>query len=303
MLRKPIILFPSDYSDKSVVDSSFGDEYQAAFSQTNLSVALFDQKVFDEQGIVRVELETDPAVTPITVYRGWMMKPEQYSSFFKQLGDQGVRLINTPEEYANLHLFPNSYEKLKEVTPKTLVFKSDDVSYEKVVEAFDRFIIKDYVKSVKGFDFPVPIESSISREEFATLLERFRYFRGDLFTGGYVFKQFVDYKRYGDTTNEWRCFYLNHRILTYSRNSGQHKTCPYPSWGILTSCSNLGSPYYTIDFAELEDGGWVVIETGDGQVSGLASEENLVLYFQKLSEDLLLKYLADDSEGIEVKRT
>jgi len=286
--HKPLILFPSDYTNKRTVDSNFDGEYQAVTGQPNLSIALFDQRAFDEQGIVQVEHECDPTLAPVTLYRGWMMKPEQYNSFYQQLDALGMRLITNPTEYANLHLFPRSYDKLIGVTPKTLIFMDNDVSYEKVVAEFDRFIIKDYVKSVKGFDFPVPIESSINKDEFDALLEKFRYFRGDLFTGGFVFKQFVNYKKYDVTTNEWRCFFLHQRILTLARNSGQHKTCPSPSRDLLAFCSRLDSPYYTVDFAELEDGSWVVIETGDGQVSGLASEEDPAIYFMRLAEDLPL---------------
>ena len=37
---------------------------------------------------------------------------------------------------------------------------------------------------------------------------------------------------------------------------------------------NLVSFFYTVDLAEKEDGDWMIIETGDGQVSGLAPNQN-----------------------------
>jgi hypothetical protein len=42
----------------------------------------------------------------------------------------------------------------------------------------------------------------------------------------------------------------------------------------LVSELNKTSFFYTIDFAEKIDGTWMVVETGDGQVSGLAPNQN-----------------------------
>ena len=50
----------------------------------------------------------------------------------------------------------------------------------------------------------------------------------------------------------------------------------------------LKSKFYTIDVAELKTGEWVVIETGDGQVSGLRgsdkerNRERVKLFYQNL---------------------
>ena len=38
-------------------------------------------------------------ISGLTIYRGWMMKPEMYSDFYKLLEQKGIYLINTPEEY------------------------------------------------------------------------------------------------------------------------------------------------------------------------------------------------------------
>ena len=42
--------------------------------------------------------------------------------------------------------------------------------------------------------------------------------------------------------------------------------------------------YYTVDFAERADGTWIVVETGDGQVSGLAAAQDPVIYYQVLAD-------------------
>ena len=45
---------------------------------------------------------------------------------------------------------------------------------------------------------------------------------------------------------------------------------------------NLPSCYYTVDYAELADGSWKVIEAGDGSVSGLSENQNAEQYFRAL---------------------
>ena len=49
-----------------------------------------------------------------------------------------------------------------------------------------------------------------------------------------------------------------------------------PSW------RNLDSVFYIVDFAELEDGTWKIIETGDGSVSGLSDGQDARSFFRKL---------------------
>ena len=47
---------------------------------------------------------------------------------------------------------------------------------------------------------------------------------------------------------------------------------------------NLDCDYYTIDYAELEDGSWRIIEAGDGEVSGLAENQDYEQYYRALCQ-------------------
>ena len=51
---------------------------------------------------------------------------------------------------------------------------------------------------------------------------------------------------------------------------------------LLEKYSDLDSVYYTIDYAELEDGTWKVIEAGDGSVSGLSESQETEEYYRTL---------------------
>ena len=143
-------------------------------------------------------------------------------------------------------------------------------------------MIKDYVKSVKGTDFPVFFENSVTQEEFDFWMNKFYEYRGDLFTGGICVKEFVDLKLYGKSKNEYRVFYINGEVATINRNSGQLDYAAVPPKTLVEKYMHLNSKFYTIDFAELQDGSWIVIEAGDGSVSGLSDFQDYDEFFRKL---------------------
>ena len=78
------------------------------------------------------------------------MKPERYEKFYHLLHEKNLRLITSPEEYARFHLFANIYPALKNDTAEMLVFpEGHPVDLEAVRKKFSRFLVKDFVKSVK----------------------------------------------------------------------------------------------------------------------------------------------------------
>jgi hypothetical protein len=106
--------------------------------------------------------------------------------------------------------------------------------------------------------------------------------RGHLYTGGIVIKEYVDLAKYGGRTNEYRAFFLNGQLLSLQRNSGQSEKCKFPPSEFVNRFKNLPSNYYTVDFAELSDESWTVIEAGDGQVSGLSEGQLAFKYFDDM---------------------
>lgn len=288
MAKLANILFPADYFDRKLPDEALRTEYVAASGDARLDVRVFDLELFEEQGMVAL---SDPFLDPSLplIYRGWMMKPEQYAVFHDALGERGLSPIVDAGAYAEFHMFPLAYERhdvLREHSPRLLSFDGARADASVVNDAFSRFMVKDYVKSVKGTTFPASFETPINQERMDKVIGEFVRLRGGLFTGGIVCKEFVDLRRYGDTTNEWRAFFVNGGRLNVCRNSNQPSIAPAPPEGLVSSCASLGSPYYTVDFAELADGSWVVVETGDGQVSGLAATQDPVIYYQVLADAL-----------------
>ncbi len=158
----------------------------------------------------------------------------------------------------------------------------EQIDVEVLKKRFPRFMIKDFVKSVKGTEFPRFFDASVSQEEFDKWMAVFYKYRGDLLTGGICVKEFLDLKFYNNRPNEYRVFYANGEIVTISRNSGQHGYTPEPPKELIEKYRNLPGCYYTVDYAELADGSWKVMEAGDGSVSGLSENQNAEHYFRAL---------------------
>ena len=147
-------------------------------------------------------------------------------------------------------------------------------------------MVKDYVKSVKGTDFPKFFTRDITDEEFQNAMKLFYKYRGKLISGGLCFKEFVDLKKYGDKTNEYRVFYIGNQVATISRNSLQPSYTPEPPLGMVNKYKDLPSIFFTLDFAELNDGSWKILEAGDGSVSGPSEGQNLEAFYRAIYQCL-----------------
>lgn len=282
------VLFPADYFEKGAPDGAMRIEYESACAEKRLDVRVFDLELFEERGQLSLDHPFLDEALPL-VYRGWMMKPERYEAFFAALREKGLRPMTLPGAYEEFHMFPLAYMRndvLKVHAPRLVAFPGHRVDAGAINRTFKEFMVKDYVKSVKGTRFPVSFRTPVSQERMDEIVKEFVRLRGDLFTAGIVCKEYVDLARCGGATNEWRAFYLGGDLLNVCRNSNQPASVAKPPEELVLACSNLGSPYYTVDFAERADGTWIVVETGDGQVSGLAAAQDPVIYYQVLADAL-----------------
>lgn len=113
-------------------------------------------------------------------------------------------------------------------------------------------------------------------------MEKFYCYRGKLLIGGICIKEYLELKRYDGKVNEFRVFYANGEVVSVSRNSGQPNYSNTVPSVKIDKYRHLNSNYYTVDYAELIDGRFVVTEVGDGQVSGLSDNQDYVNYFRTL---------------------
>ena len=284
-MKKKTILFPGSFMNYRDIDEDMKEEYVAALDTGLFDIILFN---YDEWlAGEKIRLKQTGDISQKTVYRGWMLKPEDYGRLYQELQRNDIELITSPREYENMHLFPNVYPYIKDDTAGLMEFKDRVVDIDAVKKRFDKFMVKDSVKSVKGTEFPAFFDQNISQEKFDQWMEIFYKYRGDLLTGGICIKEYMELMRYGDKTNEVRAFYADHQILSISRNSLQPDYAEMPPEDLIEKYANLDSPYYTIDYAELSDGSWKIIEAGDGGVSGLSPGQDMEAYFRALYDSFM----------------
>lgn len=284
MNKMDYLIFPSDYFDTKQIEAEYFEEYQAC--PKDVKPLIFDyEKMFEENRLV---FDQSNLTSGKAIYRGWMMTPTQYQSFYNQLKEiYQIELLTTPENYTQFHLFPNIYPYLSEDTPKILTFPLGvKVDIESIRCQMAEFMIKDYVKSAKGTKLPNQISANISQQELDKYLNIFYQYRGDLLTEGICIKEFVKLNSLQNQTNEYRVFYAKGEIISITQSVYNTLFSTQPPKDLIEKYKNLPSPFYTIDFAELSDGTWIVLEAGDGQVSGLSDHQDREEFIEKLTEVL-----------------
>lgn len=276
------ILFPCEMFAINEVDSCYQNEFDAVVENGDFELFFYDYEEFVRDGVLHLNKRPEEAVN--AMLRGWMLNGNQYKDFYEKLQARNINLITTPEQYCQMHLFPRAYNLINDDTPGILVYPENErnVDLEEIKAKFDCFMIKDYVKSEKGTDIPKFFDKQTSEEDFFYWLDVFKQYRGKLFTGGICIKEYVDLKKYGKNTNEWRVFYLNGNILSVSRNSGQKDFAAEVPKSLVAKYRKLPSPFYTVDYGELADGSWKILEVGDGQVSGLSDNQDAKAFFRAI---------------------
>jgi hypothetical protein len=127
-------------------------------------------------------------------------------------------------------------------------------------------------------------------DDFKTKVYGFIQLRHKLFTGHLVLKQVLNLKRNEDnSTFELRAFVLFGKVLKITCNSNFDFEYDQTAIDIIQNViqCDIQSNFYTIDIMQLEDGSWIVNELGDGQVSGLATQENAFIFYNLLKNSLI----------------
>lgn len=217
------------------------------------------------------------------VYRGWILPAPVYGRLHGTLAQaKGIALLNSPEAYRAAQHLPLAYPCLAGHTPETVWVAADELSPERIVAAAAQLgggplLVKDYVKSEKhAWEEACFIPSGTDGAAVLRVVDAFRARRGEALEGGVVLRRFVPLRRTGvhpssgmPVAMEVRCFFVGGTPTARVRYwEGQQDALPAVPDALLALGARIDSPFFTMDFAQREDGGWTVIETGDGQVSG-----------------------------------
>lgn len=258
------------------VDEEYLEEYQAA--GLNHSCALFSYESL-LQGKLSLFGED---IKGLTVYRGWMMSPDMYKKFYELLSDRGIILINSPDEYNRYHLLPEWYNDFKNDTPFSIWNESGNIKeiMEKAEGLEGAFIVKDYVKSRKHEWYDACFIKDISEnKEAERVIGNFINRQADDMVGGVVLRKFEKLKSVGvhadskmPLSQEYRVFVYVGKILCIDNYWTEDTDIDISDeeyvW-IESIAGKIESNFVTIDIARKSDGRLIIMEMGDGQISGL----------------------------------
>lgn len=261
---------------KNKVDEDYKEEYLAAGLEYSCALVSYEDL---EQGKLSLYGEE---LSGLTIYRGWMMKPEMYRKFYSMLKEKNIILINSPDEYERYHLLPGWYEDYREYTSFTVWEQEgkleNAINMAKNLEG--AYIVKDYVKSRKHEWYNACFISNITLKENAQMIiSNFINRQGDSLVGGVVLRHFEKLKQIGyheqsgmPLSEEYRVFIYAGKVMIITDYWSEKEIVLLSQeeldW-IEQLASGVKSNFVTMDIARKEDGELLIMEFGDGQVSGL----------------------------------
>ena len=290
-----IIVFPAEEGTKTkIVGTPFEREFLAARKAGTAGV------VYKDQGEYKFTFKAGEG--DIAIYRGWMLSAWEYETLFRSLWKHGYRLINSPQEYLYCHELPRWYPDFSEATPASVCVPATTLeSFEHIRAGVEKalgpgpYIVKDFVKSEKHYwkeacFIPDP-------EHLEEVSRNFIERRGTL-VGGLVYRKFQEFKIIGEHPKSKMPLANEARFFVF-------KGVPilgFPYWGPaeggaaiempeappdLSLTGLVKSDFYTVDIAQLPEelgAGWVIVELGDGQVSGLPDHVEAHVFYERLFE-------------------
>jgi hypothetical protein len=284
-------------------DSAYQEEIAAA-EAVGLAYALVSYEALVDAGDAEAAVRRVPKhSSPVTaVYRGWMLRPEQYARLYDALAERDVLLINDPVAYRHCHYLPEWYPRFVGQTPHSVwLTGGPNLAMDEIQRSLQPFgerpiLVKDFVKSRKHeWESACYIPSAAESAAVERVVRRFLELQGEDLNEGLVFREFVELEPIGThaksgmpLTKEWRIFFLDGApILTAEYwETGEYGVEAPPLAPFTELAGRVASRYFTMDIARRTDGGWTVIELGDGQVAGLPERADPRAFYRALQRKL-----------------
>jgi ribosomal protein L7/L12 len=215
----------------------------------------------------------------------------------RDLEDEVVSLLEQGQKIEAIKRYRECYPVIERLTPRS-VWLTGDLGIERIMDALAPFgdgpiIVKDFVKSRKHeWGEAFFISSAADRGAVEGVVSRFLELQGDDLNEGLVFRQFVEFRPAGvhpgsgmPLTEEYRIFWLDAQPMICSPYWEGGEDCKtYPPLELFSEiAAAVRSRFFTMDLARRRDGEWMIIETGDGQVSGLPRESDADRFYQALT--------------------
>ncbi len=295
-----LVLFPCMPFSPAEIDPDFASERDAARAN-GFATALIDHTRVVRGDAVEA-VRGVPSGHGAAVYRGWMLRPEQYEALYAALEAKGVVLQSSPVAYRICHYLPESYPFIEGHTPASVWLPLDSSrslereTLARLLAPFgdEALIVKDYVKSQKHYwKEACYIPSASDLDAVLLVARRFLELQDDELNVGLVFRKLVPFEIVGTHPKsgmplaaEFRIFWKGGEVLLSHRYWGDLTTfdMELPLDELRRIAAGIPSPFFTMDVALLRTGGFTVVELGDGQVAGLPDQTLAPAFYSRMKE-------------------
>lgn len=294
------MLFCEDPFDQSKVDPDFEAEFVSA-KANGFQVVLCSYDALTGTNSNEFSVRRIKAADSLTnvIYRGWMLTPHQYAFLYQELLQKNFKLINTAIEYQNCHYLPDSLRFIETKTPLTIYEKLPrDNDIEALVKKAEIFgnkpvIIKDFVKSEKhDWDTACFVPDASDTEKLERSIKKLIQLRGKYLNEGIVVREFIElndltaHSKSGmPLKEEYRLFFFAKKLIGIYNywDEGEYLLSKPNTSKFESLAQAVDSNFFTIDIARKKDGDFVIIELGDGQVSGLPNNADINEFYKNLA--------------------
>ena len=209
------------------------------------------------------------------IYRGWMLRPEEYAVLHEVLLQRGCRLLTSPAAHRRAFLFPEFFPAIADHSfPAVWIAGKDPNQAMQAARQLGSgpYFIKDFAKSAKEI-WPRGCVAT-NEQELPTAIQELVEYRGDRFEGGIVIRPLMrlrclDENPFGGKIfEEYRFFFFQGRLISktaYDRVGGD--VAALPDYGFLTE--RIHSTFFSADVVVTETGQPYLLEAGDGGSSAL----------------------------------
>lgn len=280
-----MLIFPRDPLVSEQADPVFAEEVEAAEALgIDYGLVDHDQLIHDEAFFLSNVGDPYGEDRRPCIYRGWMMRSEQYARLDIALIRKGTKMRTSGQAFAMAHEIPGWFPYFEEFTSETGWTSTPDTSrlVDLAAKMGGAAVLRDYVKSQKHYWLEACFIPDLhDTHHLLGVARRFRELQGGSFEGGFVLRSFEDY-----LGPEIRTWWVNGNCVL---KTAHPDTCddPIPEVdvdGLRTHVERLGNPFITIDLAQrFSDGEWRVIEVGDGQVSERPASQDPIEFIRLIT--------------------
>lgn len=294
------IIYCDSVFDNKVIEPDYAEEKKSAVNAGFDYSLISYEELTDGNIATALRFVKEAEKKECGIYRGWMLNPKQYKNLYDGLLKKNIELINSPDKYKHCHYLPDSYEKIESRTPKSnWTSNLDESSIAKLTKEFGQspIIVKDFVKSEKHYwEDACFIPNASDSRKVKSVVAKFLELRGDSLNEGIVFRQFeeleflTEHSKSGmPLTKEFRIFFGNKKVVkvfNYWDDGDYGETKPELD-SFIELAQNVNSNFFTMDIAKKKNGGWIIMELGDGQVAGLPDNADRSEFYNNLKENIL----------------